>query len=64
MEILMYFFTSSLVFLNMVTLTKHRILRYERYFFIVCIFVFCSEKPRTNDSQIQDATFIQKNMKD
>ena len=34
MESLMYFFTSSLVFLKMVTLAKHRILRCESYFFM------------------------------
>ena len=43
MESLMYFFTSSLDFLNMVTLTKHRILRYESYFFIFWICVFISK---------------------
>ena len=42
-ESLMYFFTSLLDFLNMVTLTKHRILRYESYFFIFWICVFISK---------------------
>ena len=36
----MHFFTASLAFSNMATLTKHRILRYESYFFIFLIFVF------------------------
>ena len=37
----MYFFTVSLVFLNVATLTKHCILRYESYFSIFCVLAFC-----------------------
>ena len=56
MESLMYFFTSSLVFLTMVTLTKHRILRYESYFLIFRVFVFLIKKHRKNDLKMQRAT--------
>ena len=38
------FFTSALVAFNMATLTKHRILRYESYFFVFRGFVFFSKK--------------------
>ena len=34
-------FTASLVFLNMATLTKHCILRYESYFAIFGVLAFC-----------------------
>ena len=60
----MYFCIAALAFLNMATLTKHRILRYESYFFIFCVFVFFLKSPRTNDSKIQGATFIQTITKD
>ena len=59
-----YFFIAAFVFLNMATLTKHRILRYESYFFIFCVFVFFLKNPRTNESKIQGATFIRTITKD
>ena len=59
----MHFFSASLVFLNMATLTKHCILRYESYFFIFCVFAFFLEKHRKNSSKIQPAFFPSKNTK-
>ena len=56
----MYFFIAALVFLNMATRTKHRILRYESYFFIFCIFMFFLRKHRKNDSKIQRAICVPK----
>ena len=45
MQKTMHLFSASLVFLNMATLTKHCILRYESYFFSFCAFAFfCSRK--------------------
>ena len=44
MNKIMHFFTSSPAFLNMATLTKHRILRCESYFFIFRALVFLSNK--------------------
>ena len=40
----MYIFTAAVVFFNMATLTKHRILRYESFFFIFCVFAFFGKK--------------------
>ena len=64
MESLMYFFTSSLDFLNMVTLTKHRILRYESYFFSFLLFVLFSKKkhPKSNP-KFKSHSFPQKTLK-
>ena len=59
----MHLFSASLVFLNMATLTKHCILRYESYFFIFCVFAFFLEKHRKNSSKIQPAFFTSKNAK-
>ena len=58
-----YLFTPSLVFLNMATLTKHRILRYESYFFIFLSFVFFSKKTSKKHSKIQVALIPSKNTK-
>ena len=44
MQKTMHLFSASLVFLNMATLTKHCILRYESYFFSFCVFAFFFEK--------------------
>ena len=44
----MRFFTSSLVFFNMATLTKHCILQYESYFFIFRVFAFFLKKTSKN----------------
>ena len=42
-----YLFTPSLVFLNMATLTKHRILRYESYFLCFsCFDIFPRKTPQ------------------
>ena len=60
METLMYFFTSSLVFLNMATLNKHPVLRCESYFFIFRVFMIFLEKHRKNDSKIERAICVQK----
>ena len=62
MESLMYFFTSSLDFLNMVTLTKHRILRYESYFpiFWICVFFFLKYH-RKVETTLQRPIFVSKN---
>ena len=43
----MHLFSASLVFLNMATLTKHCILRYESYFFSFCAFA-CSFSRKTS----------------
>ena len=60
----MRFFASSLVFFNMATLTKHRILRYESYFFIFRVFVFFSKKKRLKTcSKIETTFFPQKSPK-
>ena len=59
----MRFFTASLVFLNMATLTKHRVLRYESYFSIFRVFAFFLKKPRKNSSKIQATFFPSKNTK-
>ena len=59
----MHFFSASLVFLNMATLTKHCILRYESYFFIFRVLAFFLEKHRKNSSKIQPAFFTSKNAK-
>ena len=40
----MYFFIAALVFLNMATLKKHRILRCESYFSVSCVFMFFLNK--------------------
>ena len=56
MEKTMHAFTAALVFLSMATLTKHRILRYESYFFIFRVFVFLIKKHRKNDLKMQRAT--------
>ena len=60
-ECSMYFFTSSLVFLNMVTLTKHRILRCESYFFIFWTCVFFLKDHRKVESTLQKPIFVLKN---
>ena len=44
MEKRMHVFAAALVFLSMATLTKHRILRCESYFFIFLLFVFFQKK--------------------
>ena len=41
MEKTIHVFTASLVFLNMATLTKHCILRYESYFAVFGVLAFC-----------------------
>ena len=51
----MQFLTASLFFLNMATLTKHRVLRYESYFPIFCVFVFFPEKHRKKYLKFQRA---------
>ena len=43
----MYFFIAALVFLNMATLTKHRILRYESKFFIFRVLRFFTKMHQT-----------------
>ena len=65
MQKTMHLFSASLVFLNMATLTKHCILRYESYFFSFCVFAFFffREKHRKNSSKIQPAFFTSKNAK-
>ena len=50
------FFTASLVFFNMATLTKHRILRCETYFFNFLCFVFFSKQRRKNCPKMQRAS--------
>ena len=59
----MYFFIASLLFLNMATLTKHRILRYESYFSIFCVFAFFPKKHQKKCSKIQPTIFAPKNAK-
>ena len=59
-ESLMYFFTSLLDFLNMVTLTKHRILRYESYFFIFVFSCFCQKSLGKKTSKMQRAICVPK----
>ena len=49
--------SNACIFLNIATLTKHRILRYESYFFIFCVCMFFLKKHRTHDSKIQWAIF-------
>ena len=60
MEKMMCFFTSSLVFFNMATLTKHYILQYESYFFIFRVFVFFSKKTSKNVLQNRHHIFPSK----
>ena len=43
-----YFFIAALVFLNMATLTKHRILQYESYFFIFALSWILQKEHRKN----------------
>ena len=62
MEKHMHVFTASLVFLNKATLTKHGILRYESYFFILCVFDF-SQRTLKNGFKIQDTFSPLKNTK-
>ena len=50
-------FTASLVFLNMATLTKHCILRYESYFLIFRICAFFAKKTSKEVSKIQAVLF-------
>ena len=52
------FFIAAFVFLNMATLTKHRILRIESYSGICGVFVFSLEKHRKIDSSIETARLI------
>ena len=54
----MRFFTSSLVFFNMATLTKHYILQYESYFFIFRVFAFFLKKHRKKRSKIETTFFL------
>ena len=49
-----YFFIAAFVFLNMATLTKHRILRYESYFFIFCVLRFLIKKHRKNNLKCKE----------
>ena len=56
----MRFFTSSLVFFNMATLTKHYILQYESYFFIFRVFVIFTKKPGKNNAKMLEAGFVAK----
>ena len=49
----MHVFTVALVFFSMANLTKHRILRYESYFFIFCDSVFFNQKHRKNHLKMQ-----------
>ena len=58
-----YLFTPSLVFLNMATLTKHRILRCESYFFISRVLVFFLKKQGKINSKNQPTFFPQKTRK-
>ena len=51
----MHFFSASLVFLNMATLTKQRILRYESHFFVFRVFAFFSKNRRKNNPKLQIA---------
>ena len=52
-----HFFIAALVFLIMATLTKHRILRYESYFFIFRVFAFFLKKHRKKCFKIDAALF-------
>ena len=56
----MRFFAAARAFLNMATLTKHRILHIESYFVIFRVFVFFVKKHRKFDPKIQRAFFIPK----
>ena len=53
----MRFFTSSLVFFNMATLTKHCILQYGSYFFIFRVFAFFLKKSSKNAFRNRDHVF-------
>ena len=63
MRKLMHFFTASLAFSNMATLTKHRILRYESYFFIFLIFVFFPKKHQKMTPKFKPHSFPKKTLK-
>ena len=59
----MHFFTASFAFLKLVTLTKHRILRYESYFFIFCILVFFPKSIGKMTPKFKPHSFPQKHQK-
>ena len=56
----MHVFTAALVFLSMATLTKHRILRYESYFFMFRVFVFFPKNCEKMTSKCKEQFSTQK----
>ena len=56
-------FHPSACFLNMTTFTKHRILRYESYFFIFLHFVFLQRNINKNTPKFKSHSVLQKTLK-